>query len=160
MAVVKIIEIGKEVREIYVDNGTTVSHALNLAGVVVGGRDVRVNDPTPISTERVLLNGDTVFVSAQIKGNNGIATVKIVAMGAGAAVKTVAVAAGSTIKQALEAVEGGNYYVDGRLSYEVRLNSSTTPVSDTTVLASGDSTVFLTKMVKGNFWDIVIAILS
>lgn len=49
-------------------DGSTVSDALASAGIALNGREVRVGGH-PATMETRLSDGDTVLVTAQVKGN-------------------------------------------------------------------------------------------
>jgi hypothetical protein len=56
------------IREVTLDEGATVRDALSAAGISLDGREVRVGG-APAGLDDEVSNGDSVLVTAQVKGN-------------------------------------------------------------------------------------------
>jgi hypothetical protein len=141
--IIKIVELGKAVKEVAVEGSIVdVNTIAEIAGIVIN--EATINGYTVTGSTSVR-DGDVIFLNPKkIKGNNDFIEVKFVKFGAaGGGIDTVAVAPGSTIADAVAAA-GKSY--DG---FEFRVGTDTT-ASETSKVLNSSTSIILVKKIKGN----------
>lgn len=66
--IVKIAPIGERVVEVNVDEGTSVTTALDIAGVSVNGRSIRLNNVEVDGGESISQEGSIITLVNKMKG--------------------------------------------------------------------------------------------
>jgi len=156
MITVKLIELGSEVKEYGMEDGSTVGDLLRIAHKsYVHGCVTRNN--AEVSSGATLRNNDRIFVGKAMKGNTDPFEVTFVRLGDTSI--SLGCADGQSIKQVLEQLEDGEqrrkfFREDGTVAYEFRVGQMGQPVNENYVLNrpnSGSVRVICSQRVKGNF---------
>ena len=154
MISVKLVELGSEIKEYSLNDGSTLQDLLNVANErYVEGAITRNNQP--ILPYANLYNGDRIFLGRATKGNLDPFEVNFIRIGG----STVHLAAedGYTIKQTLEQLDGEErtkfFRADGKAAYEFRVGGGQ-PVEMSYVLSRPPAgtaiRVICSQRVKGN----------
>lgn len=139
---VKIIELGKKVNEVALEDGSSVEQALKAAGLDPITTTSTINGKY-VAGDHVLCNNDIILINvAKVTGNSMI-DVDIVSVGTGTPLKTVSIEAGSSIE---DIARKAGVDITER---ELRVNSSTETVKSDYVI-NNDSMVVVGKKIKGN----------
>lgn len=134
---VKVAKVPGRIVEVALEDGATVSEALEAAGVDSTGFTIQVNGAAA-DGDTALSDNTTVLLTQRIKGNTEL-TVKVAKV-PGRVIEVV-VPAGSTVRDAIAAADVAT---DG---FSVQMSGADASL-DTPVRAN--ATVMLTQRIKGN----------
>lgn len=138
--VVKIGQIPGAINEYALEVGTTVAQALELAGLVATGYDIRL-DGASVSVDMVIPEDAKIIVLAkQIKGNSDTVVLKVGIIPG--AINEFAVEEGTTVGEVLTLA---NLSATG---YDVRLDGDSVTVDD--LIECDSKIIILAKQIKGN----------
>lgn len=155
MITVKLIELGREIREFAFEHGATLGDLMNKAeeefipGNVTINQSV-VNESTP------LRDGDRVFLGNKVKGNVPF-EVQLIRLGSGDGIINLPAEDNYTIDQVLAQLPADKkaqfFGSDDSALYEYRVGGSGQPVQGNHVLSrpsSGSVRLILSTRTKGN----------
>lgn len=148
--VVKICRLGSEVKEVCLEDRSTVGSAHRAAGIEFKGCDV---NGRPADENTVLYNNDRIFIGSKVKGNVDVVEVKMTKIGAETATYTAQ--AGQTLDEFVKALEPAirEKYLDatGNHIYDYT-DMSGNQLTATSFRLNGTNAirVMLSKKVKGN----------
>ena len=154
MIIVKLVELGSEIKEYGLDDSSVLSDLLKAADkVFVSGNITRNNYELSVNSQ--LYSGDRVFIGKAMKGNLDPFEVDFIRIGG----TSVLVAAndGQTIKEVIEQLNDEEqrkkfFRADGSAAYEFRVGGGK-PVDENHVLErpmSGSVRIICSQRVKGN----------
>lgn len=141
----KIVKVGVmpgEVKELVLEEGTTVAKALEIAGLNADGYEVKVdgNKVSDFNNATITSSTNLILLTQQVKGNAG-GLVKIGVMPG--EVKEYFVEEGTTIA---DAIANANIDPSG---YEIKVDGQKVDPASATV-SNNTSLILLTQQVKGN----------
>ena len=141
--VVKLVQIGKAVREYEVSDNPTVGGLLEKAGITYTPNSVTINQDV-VDQDTNLDDGDTVYIGDKMKGNLPF-TVKMIRLGHADPVMEVAAESGVTIKSLIDSLpstERAKFYKeDGSEYYSYNLNGNPVDSSSTVIPTPTDAAV-------------------
>jgi len=65
---VKIAPLGERVVEVNVENDTTIGEALNVAGIDINGRSIRINNAQADENTPIQAEGSVITLAQHMKG--------------------------------------------------------------------------------------------
>ena len=160
VAIVKIVELMREVVSFAVESGSTVGELFDQAGrdfpckedgYEVTRKGVRLTEDSEV------YDGDTVYVAQLVKGNADPFEVEIFRLGGGRAI-TLPAQDGMSIKTILEQLgpeEKAQFFrQNGTPAFEFRVDGQIVTVDSTPSRpTSGKMRVICSQVVKGNLFD-------
>jgi hypothetical protein len=153
---VKLAQLGKQVKEFEMSDDATVGNLLDKAGVDYKPGCITI-DQQSVERDDDLNDNDVVYIGNAMKGNMPF-TVKIIRLGHSDAIIEMACESGTSIKSLINQLPSEDrakfYTSDGKDVYEYRINGGEAVTGDTIIPAPSDVAVpvrlVMSTRTKGN----------
>ena len=151
--IVKIVELGTEIKSYALESGSTVADLFDHAEREFNEGEVSRNQRL-LTEDSQVYDGDTIYVAKMVKGNLDPFEVEIFRLGGGRAI-TLPAQDGMSIKSILDqlgAEEKAQFFrANGTPAFEFRIDGRIATVEDVPSRpASGKVRVICSQVVKGN----------
>jgi len=155
MICVKLIQMGKEIKDLEISDNPTVQGLFDAANVTLPENYTITRNGVEVQKTTRLYNNEKVFLGTKTKGNDEPFEVQLIRMGAGGGIEKLPATPGMTIQEVVDQLDMDKKktftHADGSPAYEYRIGTRKVELSEKLERPTGDVLrIILSQKVKGN----------